>query len=186
MPAAGGVQRRGALGGAGAPQVRRARRRARPSRTAGHARIGTRCVRAKPCTPLLSATRLSASSLAAWNGLGDGTLIRVGQRLRLTPIPPDLSAARPAVPAVAASEAPPRWQGPVPGPVLARYGESPLTASGIQLGGRSGDADSGGGWWPGGLCRQRPEGYGELLIIKHSSQLAERLRVQPGAPGSRG
>jgi lipoprotein NlpD len=111
---------------------------------------------------------LSADTLAAWNNLGDGTLIRVGQRLRLSP--PD-SAQPPAqtVGPIAAGDSPPRWQRPVPGPVLERYGESPLTASGIQLGGRSGDpvhaAAEGQVVYAGsGLV-----GYGELLIIKHNS-----------------
>ena len=52
--------------------------------------------------------------------------------------------------------------------VLSRYGESPLTASGIQIGGRVGDpvraAAAGQVVYSGsGLI-----GYGELLIIKHS------------------
>jgi lipoprotein NlpD len=56
----------------------------------------------------------------------------------------------------------------VTGPVVARYGESPLTTSGVQLGGRAGDpvrAAAGGQvvYAGSGLV-----GYGELLIIKHS------------------
>jgi lipoprotein NlpD len=119
---------------------------------------------------------LSVQALAAWNNLGDGTLIRVGQRLRLSPpgSPPGSStgassarAPRGQVPA-AAAEGPPRWLRPVPGPVVARYGESPLTASGVQLGGRAGEpvrAAAGGlvVYAGSGLA-----GYGELLIIKHS------------------
>lgn len=110
---------------------------------------------------------LDVAQLAAWNDLGDGTLIRVGQRLRLGP-----SGGAPAAAsrqeAPVGGEPPPRWQWPVSGPVLARYGESPLTASGIQLGGRAGDAirAAAGGqvvYAGGGL-----KGYGELLIIKHS------------------
>jgi len=115
---------------------------------------------------------LSVQQLAGWNDLGDGTLIHVGQRLRLSP--PGSSAdsssvRRPSVPPSAtAAEAPPRWLWPVQGPVVARYGESPLTASGVQLGGRAGDpvrAAAGGQvvYAGSGLV-----GYGELLIIKHS------------------
>jgi lipoprotein NlpD len=110
---------------------------------------------------------LGVAQLAAWNGLGDGTLIRVGQRLRLSP--PGGAAPSQARPATAATaEPPPRWQWPAGGPVLARYGESPLTASGIQVGGRAGDpvrAAAGGQvvYAGSGL-----KGYGELLIIKHS------------------
>ncbi|MEO8224427.1 MAG: peptidoglycan DD-metalloendopeptidase family protein [Gammaproteobacteria bacterium] len=112
---------------------------------------------------------LDVASLAAWNGLGDGTLIRVGQVLRLTP-PTGATATRATDnPAVGVVEAPPRWQWPAAGPVLVRYGESPLTASGVQLGGQPGDlvrAASGGQvvYAGNGLV-----GYGELLIIKHSA-----------------
>ena len=67
-----------------------------------------------------------------------------------------------------ASEAPPRWQWPVSGPVLARYGESPLTASGIQLGGRSGDAIRAAAGGQVVYAGSGLVGYGELLIIKHS------------------
>jgi len=108
---------------------------------------------------------LSVKQLAAWNKLGDGTLIYVNQRLRLAP--PGSAASSPGAPQPAA-EAPPRWQWPVSGEVLSRYGESPLTASGIQIGGRAGDpvraAAAGQVVYSGsGLV-----GYGELLIIKHS------------------
>lgn len=107
---------------------------------------------------------LDVKQLAAWNRLGDGTIIHVNQRLRLSP---PGGAASPPVPQVAV-EAPPRWQWPVSGTVLSRYGESPLTASGIQIGGRPGDpvraAAAGQVVYSGnGLI-----GYGELLIIKHS------------------
>jgi lipoprotein NlpD len=103
---------------------------------------------------------LSTDTLAAWNSLGNGTLIRPGQRLRLSP---------PVKESGPAGESPPRWQWPVVGPVLAHYGESPLTASGIQVGGRVGDpvrAAAGGQvvYAGSGLA-----GYGELLIIKHNS-----------------
>lgn len=103
---------------------------------------------------------LSADALAAWNNLGDGTLIRVGRRLRLSP---------PASAPIPPSESPPLWRWPVVGPVLGRYGESPLTASGIQVGGRAGEpvraAAAGQVVYAGGGLI----GYGELIIIKHSA-----------------
>ncbi|MEQ1801749.1 MAG: peptidoglycan DD-metalloendopeptidase family protein [Gammaproteobacteria bacterium] len=109
---------------------------------------------------------LGVDQLAAWNQLGDGALIRVGQRLRLSP---PGGAAPPASRPVPASETAPRWQWPVKGPVLARYGESPLTASGIQLGGRAGDAIRAAAGGQVVYAGSGLKGYGELLIIKHSS-----------------
>ncbi len=110
---------------------------------------------------------LDVGQLAAWNDLGDGTMIRVGQRLRLVPSGGAPSGgSRPVTPV--ASEAPPRWQWPVSGPVLARYGESPLTASGIQLGGRPGDAIRAAAAGQVVYAGSGLVGYGELLIIKHS------------------
>lgn len=112
---------------------------------------------------------LPVDRLAAWNNLGDGTLIRVGQRLRLSAPSGKAPAAGPSPPPLPVIEAPPRWHWPVNGPVLARFGESPATASGIQLGGREGEtiraAAAGQVVYAGsGLA-----GYGELLIIKHSA-----------------
>ena len=108
---------------------------------------------------------LTIKDLAAWNRLGDGTLINVNQRLRLSP--PGSAVSSSGVPQRSV-EPPPRWQWPVSGEVLSRYGDSPLTASGIQIGGRVGEpvraAAAGQVVYSGsGLI-----GYGELLIIKHS------------------
>jgi lipoprotein NlpD len=110
---------------------------------------------------------LDVGRLAAWNGLGDGSLIRAGQRLRLAP-PGGTPAATSRTEPPAPVEAPPRWQWPVSGPVLARYGESPLTASGIQLGGRAGDAIRAAAAGRVVYAGNGLQGYGELLIIKHS------------------
>jgi len=140
---------------------------ARPATPAPVSRPDTHTVRAGE-TLYAIATRhgLTPAELAAWNDLGDGTLIRVGQRLRLSP--PAGSAAPSRAPEAAAGEAPPGWQWPVAGPVLVRFGESPVTASGVQLGGRRGDpvrAAAGGQvvYAGSGL-----KAYGELLIIKHN------------------
>lgn len=137
---------------------------------------------------------LSVKQLAAWNRLGDGTIIHVNQRLRLSP--PGGGVSSSGTPPVAV-EAPPRWQWPVSGAVLSRYGESPLTASGIQIGGRVGEpvhaAAAGQVVYSGsGLI-----GYGELLIIKHSDNwltaygynqvrlVSEGERVTAGQPIAR-
>ncbi len=136
------------------------------SRTAAAPRSGVHIVRDGETLYLIARRYgLSVKQLAAWNNLGDGTLIRVNQRLRLSP--PAGATASTATPLLQV-EAPPRWQWPVSGTVLGRYGESPLTASGIQIGGRVGDpvraAAAGQVVYSGsGLI-----GYGELLIIKHS------------------
>lgn len=119
---------------------------------------------------------LSVQQLAGWNDLGDGTLIRIGQRLRLSPpgsSPGSSSGSSPArtpvtQPPATAAEGPPRWLWPVRGAIVARYGESPLTASGVQLGGSAGEsvrAAAGGQvvYAGSGLA-----GYGELIIVKHS------------------
>ncbi|MEZ5564398.1 MAG: peptidoglycan DD-metalloendopeptidase family protein [Gammaproteobacteria bacterium] len=132
---------------------------------------------------------LSVDSLAAWNDLGNGNLIRVGQRLRLSPPAGKAgtgssagsgpvsgsggaSAPRsqsPTVPAAGTKDAPPRWQWPVSGALVGKFGDAPLTASGVQLGGRVGEpvrAAAGGVvvYAGNGLV-----GYGELLIVKHNA-----------------
>lgn len=116
---------------------------------------------------------LSTATLARWNDLGDGSLIRAGQRLRLSAPGttaaagvPGSSSDRPG--ASAPVEPPPRWQWPAKGPVIAQYGDSPMTASGIEIGGRLGDpvmaAAPGQVVYAGsGLAS-----YGELLIVKHN------------------
>jgi len=109
---------------------------------------------------------LTTSELARWNDLGDGSLIRVGQRLALWP--PGTTPGAAPVRAEPAAEPAPAWRWPATGPVLGRYGDSPLTASGIQIGGRLGDpvtaAAAGQVVYSGsGLVS-----YGELLIIKHN------------------
>lgn len=139
---------------------------------------------------------LGVDQLAAWNGLGDGTLIRVGQRLRLAPSGgPPSAGSRPVAPVI--SEPPPRWQWPVSGPVLVRYGESPVTASGIQLGGRSGEAIRAAAGGQVVYAGSGLVGYGELLIIKHSPSwlsaygynqallVREGERVEAGQPIAR-
>lgn len=135
---------------------------------------------------------LDYRDLARWNGLGDGSLIRPGQRLRLEAGAPP--AAEP-VPAVEDDVAPPvaAWRWPLAGELLATFGASARTASGILIGGRLGEpvrAAAGGEvvYAGSGLA-----GYGQLVIIRHNASwlsayghnrellIAEGARVAAGA-----
>jgi len=124
---------------------------------------------------------LDHRELARLNNLGDGSLIYPGQQIRLdgaTPAAagrttPGGTAARPAP----APRPPPGpvtplaggWQWPTNGAVVARYGQSNHTQSGIHIGGLAGQpvvAAAGGEvvYSGRGLI-----GYGALLIIKHDA-----------------
>lgn len=142
-------------------------RGARPSQVAPVSNPGTHTVRAGE-TLYAIATRygLTPAELAVWNDLGDGSLIRVGQRLRLSAPAGGVALPRSSLPA--AGDAPPGWQWPVAGPVLARFGESPATASGVQLGGRSGEAVRAAAGGQVVYAGSGLKAYGELLIIKHN------------------
>lgn len=102
---------------------------------------------------------LSAQDLARWNQLGDGSTLRVGQRLSLGP---------PAASAEAAGAPPPRWQWPVSGPVLEPFGRSSIAQSGIEIGGSLGEtvaaAADGRVVYAGSGLRA----YGILVIVKHN------------------
>jgi lipoprotein NlpD len=114
---------------------------------------------------------LDYRQLAQWNRLGDGSVIRDGQRLRLKP--PDGNVARtssnnarsqskqPAVPT-------PVWRWPTAGSVYLRFGAAQKTESGIRIAGTQGQvvvsAAAGEVVYAGsGLAS-----YGNLLIIKHN------------------
>lgn len=123
--------------------------------------------------------------LAAWNGLGDGSLIHPGQRLRLTPPPGRRSApattaretpasapaprARPPAPQPLPQAAPPAdWLWPTEGRVLSAFGQGSLGGKGLDIGGRPGQpvraASAGQVVYSGsGLI-----GYGQLIILKHN------------------
>ena len=113
---------------------------------------------------------LDYRQLAQWNRLGDGSMIRPGQRLLLQPpgsLPAATQRAGASVPRVAVVPAP-RWLWPTDGRIYLRYGESPKTASGIRITGRTGQpvrAAAGGEivYAGSGLAS-----YGQLLIIKHN------------------
>jgi lipoprotein NlpD len=102
---------------------------------------------------------VSPADLARWNGLGDGGLIRPGQRLRLGP-----GTMAPA--AVAAGPAPP-WRWPVPGPVMAGFAVNPAAATGILVGGAVGDPVQAAADGVVVYAGNSLPGYGELLIVKH-------------------
>jgi lipoprotein NlpD len=122
--------------------------------------------------------RIDERDLAAWNRLGEGSVIYVGQKIKLTGA---ASAGRNAgatksassgssSPAPAKKPATPvtGWRWPTDGTIVAAYGSSSKTRSGIQIGGRRGQAvraaASGQVVYSGsGLA-----GYGQLVIVKHN------------------
>ena len=118
--------------------------------------------------------------LARWNALGDGALIRPGQKIHLSGPAGGSSAETMAtrngdsstrgagVAPVAAAPAP-KWRWPTDGRVVLRFGESPKTQSGIRITGRAGQsvfAAAGGQvvYAGSGLIS-----FGQLLIIKHNA-----------------
>lgn len=128
---------------------------------------------------------LDVRQLSAWNQLGDGTLIRSGQRLRLSPPPggsavstgssgsaPRTSSGGRSGSSGRSVSTPPTpvssWRWPTQAPVALRFGESQKTESGIRFQGREGQpvlaAASGEVVYSGSGLK----GYGQLLIIKHN------------------
>jgi lipoprotein NlpD len=114
---------------------------------------------------------LDYRQLAQWNGLGDGTVIRSGQRLRLSPTGTaagsSSTSAKSQVQRPEVVPAPP-WRWPTAGRVYLAFGESQKTESGIRITGQSGQpvvaAAAGEVVYAGsGLAS-----YGNLLIIKHN------------------
>jgi len=122
--------------------------------------------------------------LIGWNGLDNNELIFKGQRLRLTPPSgyaqsrsssqtvrrqkPD-SPARRMPPPGHAQTAAVKWYWPASGSVIAGFGTTAKTQSGVHIAGKRGQkiyaASSGEVVYAGnGL-----PGYGQLLIIKHTS-----------------
>lgn len=111
--------------------------------------------------------------LARWNGLGDGSLIYPGQRIRLAPGPGTAAARTPTsaqarrLPAPA-SDPPPAWSWPTPGGIVADFGSRPGSGTGVLIGGKAGQpvvaAAAGRVVYAGsGLI-----GYGRLIIVKHN------------------
>lgn len=120
-------------------------------------------------------------NLARWNGLSNPDLIFAGQRLVLRqPAAQAVAATQPASGAGRGSAAaplppppqlpPPAWQWPTEGQVVSRFGTSGASsiASGIAIGGRSGQPVRAAApgrvvYAGGGLI-----GYGQLVIIVHN------------------
>jgi len=122
--------------------------------------------------------------LLGWNDLDTNGLIFTGQRLRLTP-PDDYTVARSGssttrrqtstassgrtAPSTPSSAMPVNWRWPTDGSVIAGFGASAKTESGVHIAGKRGQkihATAGGQvvYAGSGL-----PGYGQLLIIKHTS-----------------
>ncbi len=144
-------------------------------------------------------------NLARWNGLDNPDLIFVGQRLVLSqPAGQATAATQPASgaargPAAAPLPPPPQlpppvWQWPTEGQVVSRFGASGASsiASGIAIGGRSGQPVRAAApgrvvYAGGGLI-----GYGQLVIIMHNDTYLTAyghnasLRVQQGQTVDRG
>lgn len=111
---------------------------------------------------------LDYRDVARWNQLGDGSLIYPGQRLRLAPG----TAADPV--AVAAHESPSdfdgrNWDWPTDGPVVATFGSSPKTASGIHIGGRLGQPVRAAAAGEVVYAGSGLQGYGKLVIVRHDA-----------------
>ena len=118
--------------------------------------------------------RLQVSDLAAWNELGDGSLILVGQRIRLTP-PPGHAASGSGVAAAVASPAPRAATG---GGTAVEHRSSPGGAGagasspqGSPSSAPAGPAAGAAGWeWPAGGrldvegARARPGDYGIRIL----------------------
>jgi lipoprotein NlpD len=134
---------------------------------------------------------LKFQDVAAWNGIRDPYVIKVGQRLRLRPAGQNQPRTSPApkVPGSAMAGATgtttpqanayagtatalpsPAWRWPTQGQIIGRYVAGDQTQQGINIAGTSGQgilaaADGVVVYSGAGLV-----GYGELIIIKHSDE----------------
>ena len=141
---------------------------------------------------------LKFQDVAAWNGIGDPYVIKVGQRLRLrpsgqnqagsprpgTPAPPKTSSA----PGTAGAAAPggsvakvspsgpatvypsPAWRWPTQGQIVGRYVAGDQTQQGINIAGTSGQDILAAADGVVVYSGAGLVGYGELIIIKHSDE----------------
>ena len=155
--------------------------------------------------------------LMVWNGLGNSGLIFAGQRLRLTP--PDgyaperssvstarrqpstpaprssssgSSSSRSVPPPSSANSSPVTWRWPTSGSVVAGFGATAKTQSGVHIAGKRGQPIVAAARGEVVYAGNGLPGYGNLLIIKHTSDylsaygynqkllVAEGDRVQGG------
>lgn len=122
--------------------------------------------------------RLDRRDLVAWNRLGDGSMIYVGQKLRLTGPANKGQQATTSGSASSGRSSPsparktPRpvavWQWPTEGTVIAAYGSSSKTKSGVQIGGRDGQPVRSAAVGEVVYSGSGLAGYGQLLIVKHN------------------
>jgi lipoprotein NlpD len=128
---------------------------------------------------------LDYRAVARWNQLGDGSLIYPGQRLRLVP-----DGHAPRLPAAAPDPATDLpvvdWRWPAEGPVLASFGQSRKTASGIHIGGELGQPVRAAAAGEVVYAGSGLQGYGNLLIVRHNATYLsaygynEKLLAQEG------
>jgi lipoprotein NlpD len=136
------------------------------------------------------------ADVAAWNRLGDGSLIYPGQRLRLTPpsgrsgTPTKASTKKP-LPKIPA-QPPPAWAWPTSGRINVEFGGKPGSGTGVLIDGKAGQAivaaASGRVVYAGGGLI----GYGQLIILKHNDTYLSayghnaRLLVKEGQTVTKG
>lgn len=135
---------------------------------------------------------LDYRQIAEWNGIGSGSYIRAGQKLRLQP--PSGGAVGASAPRriPTPEQAAPAWRWPAAGPVLSAFGAASKTQSGIRIGGQQGQPIVA---VAGGEVVYAGDGlpaYGLLVIIKHNAtwlsaygfnaglRVKEGKLVQPG------
>jgi len=141
--------------------------------------------------------RVDMQDLAAWNGVTNPDVLRIGQRLRLVPprgyaaaapaptarppptarqpasraSTPDSRATSTAPPRSATTRAPstaaPRWSWPTDGHVEAAFGAPGGISSGIGIGGREGQPVRAAAAGRVVYAGGGLIGYGQLVIIKH-------------------
>lgn len=114
---------------------------------------------------------LNYTDLARWNSLGDGSVIREGQRLRLRPATGQSGASGGTKQAAAQQPVAPQpsWRWPTQGSVYLRFQESPKTGSGVRISGKSGQAVRAVAAGEVVYAGDGLASYGQLLIIKHNS-----------------